>query len=572
MAASPPSSIHKLFRKWGKVKKLGSGTYGTVYRYSSEKSKQTFTEKASPGASEGEDRAVKFQKRESDGGVASSTLREIAYLKVLSASHKNNYIVRLIDVGCTSDYVYYVMPAATCSLRNFLEDPPRRRVEEGETLSVLESVADQCNLGVGFCHANNIIHRDIKPDNFLVTIQGGKPAVVLSDFGLASQEASVRTFHSNAYSLYWRPPEVLMEEAYTLPADIWALGATLYQVFSKGELLIRGRSAEDQLDKTFEFFGYSKERTGKRETKWPKVEKHLAAFWGAKEAKRLVSILERYLRLEERQRLPSFELLGKPIFGRLQSPSQKSLRTSPRLEGLLPPLRTSPRLKNSEEKSPALACTEKLSKLDLVVENRWEGRTATLGTVMLLATAEERVSDGDLKALFLSVTLFDKLCSKEVPRTPLLDAFTCFSLSNIFYGLEDSPEMWNLDRPLFDEPRLHRVKSSGITFEMVKANHCSVLERLDYDVWSSTVVDFVVALSPNKKHRKEEYNVLIDACLFGCWPGQNSEVANNKVLAEAAILLVGSNERSKTFHAKSVTKALRALKTLYSHRKRNAWF
>ena len=64
------------------------------------------------------------------------------------------------------------------SLRSHLS---RGGLTNQETLKLIKSLAE----GLGACHAEGIIHRDVKPENILITSQG---APILIDFGIAHQE------------------------------------------------------------------------------------------------------------------------------------------------------------------------------------------------------------------------------------------------------------------------------------------------------------------------------------------------------------------------------------------------
>lgn len=88
-------------------------------------------------------------------------------------------------------------------------------------------------LSVHQCHQKNIIHRDVKLENFLIDCQeDGYIQVKLTDFGLASKLEQGKKLTNKCGSLVSIAPEMLTGKPYTHKVDMWGLGVALYELFA----------------------------------------------------------------------------------------------------------------------------------------------------------------------------------------------------------------------------------------------------------------------------------------------------------------------------------------------------
>jgi serine/threonine protein kinase len=105
--------------------------------------------------------------------------------------------------------------------------------------------------GLHFCHVRGVMHRDLKPQNILVSKDG---RLKLADFGLARAFVPpIRPFTHEVVTLWYRAPEILLGcKTYALPVDIWSVGTILAEMVTKRPLL-PGDSEVDELFKIFRF-------------------------------------------------------------------------------------------------------------------------------------------------------------------------------------------------------------------------------------------------------------------------------------------------------------------------------
>lgn len=98
------------------------------------------------------------------------------------------------------------------------------------TLSKVRSFIEELAGALDFCHANGIIHRDIKPGNILIDQLG---SLKLADFGLSralEPNHLATTFCGSP--LYMAPEQCTAGERYSFPADIWAMGCVVFEIMA----------------------------------------------------------------------------------------------------------------------------------------------------------------------------------------------------------------------------------------------------------------------------------------------------------------------------------------------------
>lgn len=137
-------------------------------------------------------------------------------------SHPN--IVNVYDVGDDSGLHYIVMELVEgITLKRFIERKGKLEVKEAVGIAI------QIALGMEAAHDNHIIHRDIKPQNIIISKEG---KVKVTDFGIAKATTS-NTITSNAMgSVHYLSPEQARGGYSDEKSDIYSLGVTIYEMLS----------------------------------------------------------------------------------------------------------------------------------------------------------------------------------------------------------------------------------------------------------------------------------------------------------------------------------------------------
>ncbi len=165
---------------------------------------------------------------------------------LLSARLQHPHIVPVLSAGQLDGLPYYVMPFVKGeSLRDRIATSP---LSISEIVGILGDVAK----ALGYAHSESVVHRDIKPDNILLS--GG--AATVADFGIAKALSSARQqepgegLTSLGMSLgtpaYMAPEQVAGDPSTDHRADIYSLGCVAYEMLT-GQSPFAGKSPQQML-------------------------------------------------------------------------------------------------------------------------------------------------------------------------------------------------------------------------------------------------------------------------------------------------------------------------------------
>lgn len=212
MTASDDADINGLKFPWGlemlEVQSvLGKGTYAVVYLGISSVSKCHVALKCSD--TKNRKRTVPPEEHALEMLCEKEWLRDVCY-------HPNVVQCFGVVVGADDHPVGLVLELCHQNLLQFLDERPLCVTQSAPPTALLverTAFAAQAALGLIHCHQKEVLHCDIKPNNFLLG-DGGRPGtpkvIKLADFGLARKcqfGCGVKVKGESVYNRFYRPPE-----------------------------------------------------------------------------------------------------------------------------------------------------------------------------------------------------------------------------------------------------------------------------------------------------------------------------------------------------------------------------
>jgi serine/threonine-protein kinase len=190
------------------LEKIGTGGMSDVYKAKDHKLNRSV--------------AVKVLKQEFSENANFVSKFRIEAQAAAGLMHPN--IVNVYDVGEENGIYYIVMELVEgITLKKYIEKKARLSYKEAV------SIAIQVSMGIQAAHNNHIIHRDIKPQNIIISKDG---KVKVTDFGIA-KAATSNTITSNVMgSVHYTSPEQARGGFSDEKSDIYSLGITMFEMLT----------------------------------------------------------------------------------------------------------------------------------------------------------------------------------------------------------------------------------------------------------------------------------------------------------------------------------------------------
>jgi len=176
--------------------------------------------------------------------------KEIELLEKLNNADKGNkrHVIRLLSTFYYRKHLCLVFECMWDDLRAALNKYTKGK---GMAMQAVRAYSRQLMIGLRHMDKCGVIHADIKPDNILIS--EGHNIVKFCDLGTALElkDAAVTPY---LVSRFYRAPEIILGCTWDYAVDVFALGATLYELFT-GKILFNSKTNNDALRKIMEVKG-----------------------------------------------------------------------------------------------------------------------------------------------------------------------------------------------------------------------------------------------------------------------------------------------------------------------------
>ena len=189
------------------LQKIGNGSFSNVFKCEHKDTKKIFAIKA-----------INIQKI--DEKIIKNINMEIDTM--LRLNHDN--IIKLYETIKTQSHIYLIMDFCNNSdLYKHIKN--NGKLNENDSKKIFLQIAN----GLYVLRKNNLIHRDMKPHNILLTLSGN---VKIADFGFVTSTNDDKLMNTLCGSPIYMAPEILKYNKYDEKVDLWSIGIILFEMLT----------------------------------------------------------------------------------------------------------------------------------------------------------------------------------------------------------------------------------------------------------------------------------------------------------------------------------------------------
>lgn len=168
--------------------------------------------------------------------------KEVDILERLNKADKQNkkHVIKMLRHFMYRGHLCLVFECMWDNLRVALKKYTK---DKGMSLQAVRAYTRQLLIALRHLHRCQFIHCDIKPDNILIS--AGHNVVKICDLGSAMELTEVEPT-PYLVSRFYRAPEIVLAAKYSFPLDIFAMGCTLFELFT-GKILFKGKNNNDMM-------------------------------------------------------------------------------------------------------------------------------------------------------------------------------------------------------------------------------------------------------------------------------------------------------------------------------------
>lgn len=420
---------------------LDDGTFGTVFKLSNGLVGKRYK-----------------HSRGSNAKLHRDAVKEIAILTGML----NDNIIKIHGAYISDKDVWCVLEFAEFgSLYNLI-------CQKTDLTAVTKSAAKQMLDALAYTHSRNVVHRDIKPGNFLVTnLTSNSIGIKLADFGSALLHGCTQTQNEilrtdPITTMWYRAPEIAfgLYDMHGFAMDMWAVGLIICELCCKINPVMFNVNDDDDLAKAICIeFGTPTRYNNLMPSFY--LKNGLNALPPCNQIYQQPTPLYYVYNCEEWAcRVLSHLLVLEPTKRFSATTCSDMISKSHPICPKTPKLVLNPQITLGNPHTQALRCTAGDTLFEVCVDDKFDRRT-----------------------FHTAARLLDMICDKDSPLTEQNMFARCAAVCSIANKLCESSDMTATQKA-----RLNKL-GNYITPEHVRAEEIRILEKLSWNVWDVTVLD-----------------------------------------------------------------------------------